>query len=261
MSSPFAIDGPAVISFSGGRTSAYMLRRVLDEGLRPDVHVLFANTGKEREETLSFVEEVALRWQVNIRWLERGYDGSPVEVFPVTASRQGEPFIRIVSQRGYTPGPVSRFCSTELKTLLFDKWMRAQGYPLDWFNVVGIRADEPRRVAKMRGGNHKRGWEIVLPLADAGITEAQVMEFWHWNAFDLRLRSDQGNCDLCFLKSRKKLVNLIRDEPTRAAWWATIEAEFGAFRRDRPGYQAMLNQPDMFAATITDDLTDCFCTD
>src|SRR5690242_17474485 len=41
--SPFQIEGPAVISFSGGRTSAYMLRRILDEGVRPDVFVLFAD--------------------------------------------------------------------------------------------------------------------------------------------------------------------------------------------------------------------------
>jgi len=32
-----------------------MLRRILDEGLRPDVHVIFADTGKERNETYDFV--------------------------------------------------------------------------------------------------------------------------------------------------------------------------------------------------------------
>lgn len=49
--SPYEIDGQAVVSFSGGRTSGYMLRRILGEGLRPDVHVIFADTGKERAET------------------------------------------------------------------------------------------------------------------------------------------------------------------------------------------------------------------
>ncbi len=51
----FKLTGPALISFSGGRTSAFMLRRILDAGggtLFPDVKVAFFNTGKERPETL-----------------------------------------------------------------------------------------------------------------------------------------------------------------------------------------------------------------
>jgi len=46
----FLITGPAVISFSGGRTSAYMLWRILQAhgGILPDdVVVCFANTGRE----------------------------------------------------------------------------------------------------------------------------------------------------------------------------------------------------------------------
>ena len=45
---PYLIHGPALISFSGGRTSGYMLKKILDahSGLLPDdVHVTFANTG------------------------------------------------------------------------------------------------------------------------------------------------------------------------------------------------------------------------
>lgn len=66
---PFFIDGPAVISFSGGRTSAEMLRRILDahDGELPDdVFVDFTNTGKEREETLVFVNECSVRWGIPI---------------------------------------------------------------------------------------------------------------------------------------------------------------------------------------------------
>lgn len=47
---PFFIKGPAVISFSGGRTSGYMLWRILqahDGKLPDDVYVMFANTGLE----------------------------------------------------------------------------------------------------------------------------------------------------------------------------------------------------------------------
>ena len=81
MSDPFRIEGPAVISFSGGRTSAYMLRRILDAhdgALPPDVHAVFANTGREMPATLDFVAEVASRWNVPVTWLEftaRRHDG------------------------------------------------------------------------------------------------------------------------------------------------------------------------------------------
>ena len=45
---PFLIDSPTCISFSGGRTSAYMLWRVLkaNGGLPSQAIVCFANTGK-----------------------------------------------------------------------------------------------------------------------------------------------------------------------------------------------------------------------
>ena len=58
MPNPFKIIEPTVISFSGGRTSAYMLWRVLqahDGKLPNEAIVMFANTGKEAEETLALI--------------------------------------------------------------------------------------------------------------------------------------------------------------------------------------------------------------
>jgi 3'-phosphoadenosine 5'-phosphosulfate sulfotransferase (PAPS reductase)/FAD synthetase len=242
MTDPFHIDGPAVISFSGGRTSGYMLRRILDAGLQPDVHVLFADTGKERDETYTFVRDVAQQWNVPIHWVYR--PGG---------------FTQLITDRGL-PNPVFRFCTQELKIRLRD-WMRAHGYD-HWTNVVGIRADEPRRVAKMREADEQRKerWDIALPLAEANVSEADVMAFWQAQPFDLHLRPQEGNCDLCFLKGPIKRQRIMRERPDLAAWWLEQEARTGStFRRDVPSYAELLQQGDLLAGL--GELTECYCHD
>lgn len=242
---PFEIEGPAVISFSGGRTSGYMLWRVLQAGVRPDVHVLFEDTGKEREETYAFVSTCAARWSVPIQWLHRpGY------------------FTQLITDRKMLPNPVMRFCTQELKIRPMRDWMLARGYE-HWTNVVGIRADEQRRVARMKDAAERRSerWDIALPLADAGVTIGDVDAFWRAQPFDLQLQPHEGNCDLCFLKGLSKKRAIVRDRPDLAMWWAEQEARIGAtFRNDHPSYAQMLAQPDLFAS-VEDSLIECYCTD
>lgn len=267
---PFAIDGPAMISFSGGRTSGLMLRRTLDAGLRPDVLVLFANTGKERPETLDFVRDCGERWAVPITWLERAPDVGFRIVDHATASRDGEPFAALIRERNFLPNPVARFCTTELKIRVMKKYMLAQGYE-HWTNVVGFRADERHRVAKARAREGKERWDSAFPLADAGVTVADVAAFWQAQDFDLYLNPWEGNCDLCMLKGADKKRRIIRDRPDLATWWEEQETATGAtFRADAPRYSRLrlqvLAQPELPFGDPTgddDDLGACSeaCTD
>jgi 3'-phosphoadenosine 5'-phosphosulfate sulfotransferase (PAPS reductase)/FAD synthetase len=195
-----------------------MLHRCLNAGLADDVHVLFANTGKERKETLDFVHEIETRWRVPIHWVERDPDSEHHyrEVTFETASRDGEPFARLILDRNYLPNPVTRFCTTDLKIRAMKGWMLARGYE-HWTNIVGLRADEPRRVSKLRNRNDSGGrWDVSMPLADAGLTVADVDAFWRAQPFDLQLKKWEGNCDLCFLKGRAKRMRIMRDWPELA---------------------------------------------
>lgn len=242
MSNPYRIEGPAIISFSGGRTSAFMLKQILDawHGKLPDdVHVTFANTGKEREETLRFVHECQTRWGVPVKWLEfkhrkRGepFSSGYEEVGYNSASRNGEPFEAMLKTRGsYLPNNQTRFCTIDLKIKVMKNYAKAQGWK-NWKNVVGLRADEMHRVFKAieRNESGKEPYVTVMPMASVGRelsgygrTVRDVEEFWNAQDFDLQLSSYEGNCDLCFLKSRGKLMKLIRDNPELADWWIAVE--------------------------------------
>jgi len=285
--SPYIITGPAQICFSGGRTSGYMLKQILDAngGLPPDVHVTFQNTGKEMPATLEFIDACAKAWGVPIRWLE--WDGFIPpgrsscffkEVDFATASRAGEPFDAMTTALGYLPNPTQRLCTANLKVKTGQAFMKSLGYE-SWDNVMGIRADEPSRIARMmKPGRDNSGGEPVLPLAIAGVTKRIVGDFWRQQPFDLGLRNDngvtsEGNCDLCFLKGANQVLSLIRKAPDRAIWWLEQEKKVAGirntgnaafFRIDRPSYAQMhrnaLNQSGMFSYD-DEALVDCMCGD
>lgn len=230
----YRIDGPALISFSGGRTSAYMLRHILDAhggALPEDVVVAFANTGKEREQTLRFVHDCETHWNVRVHWLEyRAGEERFAEVGYNSASRNGEPFAALIEKRKYLPNTVTRFCTQELKIRVMRDFCRSLGWE-KWVNVIGLRYDEGHRVLKAIHANETRNerWKTVMPMAKAKATKRDVMAFWASQPFDLQLKSYEGNCDLCFLKGKAKLMALIRENPGMADWWAEQE------RKVRPG--------------------------
>lgn len=241
MSDPFRIAGPALISFSGGRTSAYMLWRILQAHggqLPSDVVVAFTNTGKEREETLRFVAECGARWDVDIRWLEwraRSGESRFAEVTFETAARLGEPFAARIEASGILPNSFMRICTIDLKVETMRAFVRSLGWER-CVNAVGLRRDEGKRVARQLSRPDTL-WSAVCPLFETGITRDDVMEFWSTQPFDLGLHPWEGNCDLCFLKGERLLARIIRDAPQRALWWIEQEQRVGSqFRKGRRTY-------------------------
>ena len=283
MSNPYQIDSPTCISFSGGRTSAFMLYKVLEAhqmSLPPEAIVCFANTGKEDEATLKFVKDCQDNWNVPITWLEY-VDAEETkdrwkQVNFETASRDGEPFEALIKKRNYLPNPVSRFCTVELKVRTIHRYLKANGWT-EWDSMLGIRADEQRRLAKIGNQDYGKHEEKIAPLGGMGVTKEIVGEFWRNQSFDLGLPNMNGvtmhgNCDLCFLKGGAQVLSLIQEKPERAVWWAKMEAlalalasrpSGAVFRSDRPSYAQMIKfaseQKDMFDPN--EETISCFCGD
>ena len=240
--------------------------------LPEDVHVCFANTGKEREETLRFVHECATRWGVRVRWLEF-VDCAPkadvADRFALvgynSASRDGKPFEELISRKGYLPNSVTRFCTTHLKIETLKHFMLSRGYK-KWVNIVGLRADEMHRVARGHARNEsgKDRWQTTMPLAEAGITNRDVRAFWAEQPFDLGLLPFEGNCDACFLKARPKLWEVERTRPGTLEWWSKQEIaitertkkDTGARFVTEYSYAELIQdvrlQPDLFAGGLFD---------
>ena len=230
----FREDGrPRILHFSGGRTSAYLLRHTLDAygGTLPrSVRVVFCNTGKEREETLQFIERCSTEWNVAVTWLEydflpnaRGGRHDPKHVHRIvdfkTASRNGEPFEAMIRSGSILPTVALRKCTSELKVRTSERWIRRV---LGWrrhFDVLGIRYDEGRRWRKAL----MKECRSEFPLVFARVTKSIVDDYWQRSPFDLGISSRLGNCDLCFLKGKRNLLRTIKKEPERARWWIDQE--------------------------------------
>ena len=289
---PYFITEPAAISFSGGRTSAFMLYKILeahDGKLPDDVQVTFANTGKEMPQTLDFVQACSENWGVDIVWLElsgirrmvgdkessdMGERASHIEreykvVDYASAARDGEPFLRLLMGMPTISNAVQRTCTVNLKIRAM-KWYLQEvcGYESPWLQMVGIRADEKRRAVKLHG-KVSEGHESFCPLYADGVTAGDVGQFWEKQNFDLELPNnngvtDWGNCDLCFLKGKSKRLSIIRERPDLANWWIDAEKFKGQqFRPDEPSYEQMkiIATDQMSLFDFDDESIPCFCGD
>jgi hypothetical protein len=194
------------ISFSGGRTSAYMTKLLLDNwSVRYDFIVTFANTGLEHPKTLEFVHNCDVNFGFNTVWLEAVVHEGRVActhkvVDYATASRKGEPFEAVIQKYGI-PNTAFPFCTRELKINPMNSYLRSLG--LDYRTIptaIGIRDDEKRRVSKTADAT-----QIHYPLIDVWPTDkGEILDWWAEQSFDLGIDEFEGNCQGCYKKSSKK---------------------------------------------------------
>jgi hypothetical protein len=236
-----------LVSFSGGRTSgmmSYLIKTMYND--KYDLKFVFANTGKEDEATLKFVNQCDVEFGLDVVWVEaqvfhgqRKSSGHKVVDF-TTASRNGEPFEETIKKYGI-PNNKFKNCSRELKKNPIRSYLRSIGWGSckNYKTVIGIRADEPKRI----------NWENVKTqnfwyfLAEHNIKKIDVNNFWSKQKFDLELKSYEGNCDLCYKKSKRKLLTILKNNPARAEWWKNMEVKYESFT---PGARTNINPPYRF---------------
>lgn len=88
--------------------------------------------------------------------------------------------------------------------------------------ALGIRLDEPKRLTPKPN--------IIYPLhREFPTTKLIVNQWWSKQQFDLQLKDYEGNCDLCWKKSKRKILTLLLENPSRMHWWNTMELKYGDY--------------------------------
>lgn len=197
---------------------------------------IFANTGKERDETLDFVHQCDQYFSMNLTWVEADVNpekgvGTTYRVVDYdTASRNGEPFTAMVEKYGI-PNKDFPHCTRELKQRPISKFLDDAIGKNQYYTAIGLRIDERIRVNRLSAEKNN----YIYPLIDDFPTfEAQVRNFWDGMPFDLGLKDYEGNCDLCWKKSRRKRLTLLAENPGIEKQWAEWEGK-DEYTFDRDG--------------------------
>jgi 3'-phosphoadenosine 5'-phosphosulfate sulfotransferase (PAPS reductase)/FAD synthetase len=278
-------DKLLVCTFSGGRTSAFMGRLLMElpQYKEYDKVFLFANTGKEKEKTLEFINKCDKEWKLNVVWLEALVNpeknkGTKHKIVSYkTASRNGEPFVEVVKKYGI-PNPFMSICTRELKQRPMDSYIKSLGYK-DITTAIGIRYDE-----RHRKSIRAEETNTIYPLCDDVKVDSEfIRNWWDKQTWDLKLKDYEGNCDLCFKKSIRKRLTMIKQNPISAEWWLNVEAKFADEKHPRwdlrsnksikeliemakqpfkiinDKHDTLKKQTTLFDNVNMDIETDCFC--
>ncbi len=217
-----------LVSFSGGETSAYLAKWLIDnKSENYDMVFVFANTGDEEEETLKFVDLCASKWNIDIVWVEAVVHhgervGSTHKVVDFnTASRNREPFKEVIKKYGI-PNQNFLHCNREMKLNPIKSYMKSIGWK-KYKTAIGIRVDEFDRVNKNRVKQR-----LIYPLvSDKPTTKQEVSHWWSTQDFRLKLRSYNTNCRTCWKKSDKVLAQTYRDNPKYFDFNKNMESAYG----------------------------------
>jgi hypothetical protein len=230
-----------VILFSGGRTSAFLAKYMKEHPRYKNCIFIFMNTGKEREETLQFTDKCDKEFGLNLIYLEalihdeKGKGTTYKIVNFENASRNGEPFEEMLKKYPL-PNNMASNCTRELKQRPVDAYLRDNYKDFEIIKVIGIRADEMHRKS-----NTAEIQKIIYPLCDEiKVNSRFIRDWWKNQNFDLQLKDYEGNCDLCFKKSLKKRLTIIKENPHIADWWVNMEEKFST--EDIPRFDLRTNK-------------------
>lgn len=156
--------------------------------------VIFCDTGREHPKTYKFINDF------------EAFENIPI--IKLKYRDEENPFNALLARKKYKviPNRVKRICTDELKIKTSKRYLKSIGV-LKFENYIGFRADEPQRVHR-RKHNFKKVFD-KFPLYEKGITKTMINDYWSKKPYILEIPSILGNCDLCFMKGKNAIINIL----------------------------------------------------
>lgn len=217
-------DKQEVISFSGGRTSAYLVH------LKPNAHYIFMDTGAEHPATYEFIRNIVKYWNIQLTCLRVVVNpemnkGGDYKVIGLEDLKQDlEPWREMVTKYG-APAFDMPYCTARMKTEPFEKYCSDVYGKGNYTRWLGIRVDEPKRLPidlletldlpiHARATHRKDGFNYLADISH--FTKDDVLDWWEDQPFDLGIPEHLGNCTFCIKKGLNKVALAAMDEPEQA---------------------------------------------
>lgn len=264
-----------VCSVSGGRSSA--VSAILVNKFRKRYkyrtrHFVFANTGMEHPKTIEFLQHLEQYLGQKIIKLEFDFDETGYKYNVIEnwsdLSMDATPFRRTIEfenrshDRGL-PHVAQPYCSSRMKKNIIRKWAKDTLGTVKYAQCIGYRKEDmPKRIswAEMT----ELGNAYIFPLLThyknpCGLKWLDA--YWRKMPFKLEIPSFLGNCMLCWKKSDKNLVEVLKSNEANkfVNFWHQNEIEFAS-----NSFRGVRSINDMVAlansGSIADDTNGDNCT-
>lgn len=274
-----SVNGSAylIVLISGGRSSAMMARHIQTSEKYKDFEKLyvFCNTGQERPQTIDFLKDIVKYWNIPLNIIEGVYSdetGVGVKSKLVdfeTLDMTGRVFSEAIGQLNKhkwtgVPNTATPYCSDYLKTLVSHDFARKIFGTTKYIKAIGYRKEDmPKRVTIYELKEDKKRIAPLLTDFEQPIGQRELNIFFENEPFKLEIHSKLGNCELCWKKSQKDLIESIQFGTRFIDWHKQHEEKYGnMFFRNKLSITDLVKMAESGTQTnIFDDVDDsCVCS-
>jgi 3'-phosphoadenosine 5'-phosphosulfate sulfotransferase (PAPS reductase)/FAD synthetase len=218
-----------ILSLSGGKDSTALAFYIKDN--MPEVHekveYVFCDTECELPDTYEYLDKIEI-------FLDK----------QITRLKPYKSFEHLMEVHGYLPSLHCRWCTVEMKTKPFRKYVYDKlGKNDGVINMyIGIRADEAHRATPDKGNGDTL--KAIFPFVENGLNEREIHdileksgiglpEYYKWNK--------RSGCYFCFFQSKLTWINLYEKYPDLFAKAKAIEDE----RNSNTNFKKVSWHPDI----------------